>query len=189
VLKAFSRGLEQFDDLKRLTANLSVLLENPFYQDFIQVFLLQDSNLKFEDIRMFLTTLERVTALSNDWSYISEMMNTIRDTLACFDLNRFVAVNNETELENLALKLFMNGTFLAGKNILVECDSMQSSKFQIKIWIVFFLGIVFDNVKSSDEFLPANFAVKLRMNTDNVPDTTIKRPWYGTKKRKFASLI
>jgi predicted ATP-grasp superfamily ATP-dependent carboligase len=104
-----------------------VLLENPFYQDFIQVFLLQDSSLKFEDIQMFLTTLERITSLSNDWSYISDMMNTIRDTLACFDLNRFVAVNNETELENLATKMFTNGTFLAGELLeLIECCSFDT---------------------------------------------------------------
>ncbi len=114
MLKYFSTGIDQFNDLKRLTANLSVLLDNPFYQDFIQLFLLQDSNLTFADVKMFLSTLENVTALSNDWSYISNMMNSIKNTVACFEVNRFIALDSEAELEKTATKLFSNATFLIG---------------------------------------------------------------------------
>jgi hypothetical protein len=121
VLTSFSMGIDQFNDLKRLTANLSVLLDNPFYQDFIQLFLLQDSNLTFADVKMFLSTLENVTALSNDWSYISNMMNSIKNSVACFETNRFIAVENEQELEKTATKLFGNATFLIGKYFLISC--------------------------------------------------------------------
>jgi len=130
---------------------IKILLDNPFYQDFIQLFLLQDSSLTYSDIRMFLSTLENVTSLSNNWSYISSMMSSIKNAFSCFEVNRFVAVENEQELENLASKLFQNGTF--------------------------FLGMVFQNVKASDRTIPKNFNVKLRTNVDNVPETSITRPW------------
>lgn len=90
------------------------MLDNPFYQDFIELFLLQDSTLTYSNIRTFLSTLENVTALSNDWSYIGSMMTSIKSTFSCFDVNRFIAVNTEEELEKLAGKLYENGTFLIG---------------------------------------------------------------------------
>jgi hypothetical protein len=91
-----------------------ILLDNPFYQDFIELFLLQDSTLTYSNIRTFLSTLENVTALSNDWSYIGSMMTSIKSTFSCFDVNRFIAVDTEEELEKLAGKLYQNGTFLIG---------------------------------------------------------------------------
>ena len=151
MLRSFSNGIDQFNDLKRLTANLSVLLDNPFYQDFIQLFLLQDSNLTLSDVKMFLSTLENVTALSNDWSYISNMLNSVKNSVSCFETNRFVEVANEAELEKTASKLFSNATFL--------------------------IGLVFENTKSTDVTLPPNFAVKLRMNVNNLPETNLPRPW------------
>ncbi|CAF0899716.1 unnamed protein product, partial [Brachionus calyciflorus] len=151
VLKSFSYGLNQFDDLKKLTANLSILLDNPFYQDFIQLFLLQDSTLTLSDIKMFLTTLENVTSMSDDWGYTSSLISTIKDAFSCFEVDRFVAYETEADLERDALKYFNNGTFL--------------------------IGIVFENIKPSDTNIPPNFSVKIRTNADNVPETNILRPW------------
>lgn len=151
VLTSFSNGIDQFDELKRLTTNLSVLLDNPFYQDFIQLFLLQDSNLKFSDIRMFLSTLENVTSLSNNWSYISSMLNSLKNAVSCFETDRFIALDNEKDLVRTATELFQNATFL--------------------------IGFVFENTKPTDTELPENFAVKIRMNVNNVPETNLPRPW------------
>lgn len=151
VLTSFSNGIDQFDDLKRLTRNLSVLLENPFYKDFIQLFLLQDSNLKFSDVKFFLLTLENVTALSNDWGYVSNMLNSLKNTMSCFETNRFIAVDTQKELEQVATQLFSNATFL--------------------------IGFVFENTKPGDVDLPEDFRVKIRMNVNNVPETNLPRPW------------
>ena len=79
------------------------------------------------------------------------MVNDVKRTFSCFEVNRFVEVASEEELEKQAAKLFANGTFL--------------------------IGIVFENVKSTDKELPNNFAVKIRTNVDNVPETTMTRPW------------
>jgi hypothetical protein len=151
VLDSFSNGIDQFEDLKRLTANLSVLLDNPFYQDFIQLFLLQDSNLKFSDIRFFLETLKNVTSMSNNWSYISSMLTSLKNAVSCFEVNRFIALDNEKDLERTATQLFNNATFL--------------------------IGFVFENTKPTDTMLPKDFRVKLRMNINNVPETNLPRPW------------
>jgi hypothetical protein len=129
-----------------------VLLDNPFYRDAIELFILQDTTLTFDDIRMFLSTLENITSLSSDWSYISNMLSSIKSSFACFEVNRFVAVETEADLEKAAAKYYENGTFL--------------------------IGIVFENVKMSDTDIPKNFNIKLRTNVDNVPDTSIVRPWY-----------
>ncbi len=128
-----------------------MLLDNPFYQDAIQLFLLQDSTLTFSDVRFFLATLQNVTSLSSNWSVISNMVNDVKKPFSCFEVNRFVEVSSEADLETQAAKLFENGTF--------------------------FMGIVFENVKASDTQIPENFAVKFRTNVDNVPDTTLTRPW------------
>ena len=175
VLSAFSNALDQFDDLRRLTANLSVnlqyfnftlifnfnlpshwktLLDNPFYQDAIQLFLLQDSSLTFSDIKFFLSTLQNITSLSSNWSNINSMVNDIRKPFSCFEVNRFIEVQSEDELEKQAASLFANGTFL--------------------------IGIVFENVKPSDTQIPENFAVKFRTNVDNVPETIMTRPWWAS---------
>lgn len=114
-MASFSNGVNQFDDLKRLSANLNLLLDNPFYQDSIELFLLQDTNFTIDDIKSYVSMLQRVTSLSNDWKYISGIMNTVKTSFACFDTNRFIAVDNEVELEKLATKLFENATFLVGK--------------------------------------------------------------------------
>ncbi len=151
VLTSFASGIDQFDELKRLTANLSVLLDNPFYQDFIQLFLLQDSPLTFADVRTFLSTLENVTALSNNWSYISDMLNSLKNAVSCFETNRFIAVATEQDLVATATQLFKNSTFL--------------------------IGFVFQNTKPGDTVLPDNFAVKIRMNLNNVPETNLPRGW------------
>ncbi len=42
---------------------------------------------------------------------------------------------------------------------------------------IFIKGLVFQNVKDTDTRMPENFAIKLRTNIDNVPETTIIRPW------------
>ena len=34
--------------------------------------------------------------------------------IGCFEIDRFVPLDNENELEEVAAKLFANGTFLAG---------------------------------------------------------------------------
>jgi hypothetical protein len=130
------------------------LLDNPFYRDFIELFVLQDSSLTINDIKFYLSTLENVTSLSNDWEYISSLLTSFRNVVECFDTDRFQAVDNEIELERRAAKLFANGTFL--------------------------IGVVFENVKPTDAKIPENFAVKLRTNIDNVPETTIIRPWLLT---------
>jgi hypothetical protein len=128
-----------------------VLLDNPFYQDAIQLFLLQDSTLTFADVRFFLSTLQNVTSLSSNWSVISNMVNDVKRPFSCFEVNRFVEVDSEATLEKEAAKLFSNGTF--------------------------FMGMVFENVKPSDTQIPENFAVKFRTNVDNVPETAMIRPW------------
>lgn len=151
VLDSFSNGIDQFEDLKQLTANLSILLDNPFYQDFIQLFLLQDSNLKFSDVRFFLETLQNVTSLSNNWSYISNMLTSLKNAVSCFETDRFIALDNEKDLERTATQLFNNATFL--------------------------IGFVFENTKPTDTVLPPNFNVKLRMNLNNVPETNLPRGW------------
>lgn len=79
-------------------------------------------------------------------------MTSIKNSVACFDVNRFVALDSEAELEQVATKLFENGTFL--------------------------IGLVFDNMPKTDSpTLPANLSVKMRMNVDNVPETNLIRPW------------
>lgn len=154
VLKSLATGINQLDDLRRLTANLSTLLDNPFYQDFIQLFLLQDSTLTISDVKNYLVLLESITALKNDWSYYGGLLGTFKNVFSCFEVDRFVAVETETELEQQAAQLFSNGTLL--------------------------IGIVFENVKSDDLTIPPDFAVKIRTNPDNVPETNIIRPWYVT---------
>nr|UOU03310.1 ATP-binding cassette subfamily A1-like 3 [Brachionus rubens] len=154
VLKSFSNGLNQFDDLKKLTANLSILLDNPFYQDFIQLFLLQDSNFTLSDIKMFLTTIENVTSMSDDWTYTSSLITSVKSAFSCFDVDRFIGYETEADLEKDAQKFFNNATFL--------------------------IGIVFENLKPSDKDIPPNFSVKIRTNADNVPETNIIRPWLWT---------
>jgi hypothetical protein len=151
LLKSLSTGLDQLNDLRRLTANLSSLLDNPFYQDFIQLFLLQDSTLTIADIKHYLLVLENLAALSSDWSYYSNILGTFRDVFSCFEVDRFVSFETEAELERAAPSYFDNGKFL--------------------------IGIVFENVKASDVTFPPNFAVKIRTNSDNVPETGIVRPW------------
>ena len=151
VLSSFSDGIDQFDELKRLTANLSVLLDNPFYQDFIKLFLLQDSDLKFSDVKFFLSTLQNVTSMSNNWSYISSLLNSLKNAVSCFETDRFIALNNEKDLERTATQLFKNATFL--------------------------IGFVFENTQPGDTVLPEDFSVKLRMNVNNVPETNLPRPW------------
>ena len=120
----------------------------------MELFLFQDSGVTIQNVKFYLSTLENVTSLSNDWLYISNLLGSFRNVVQCFDTNRFVALDNEAELEKTAAKLFENGTFL--------------------------IGLVFQNVKSTDTKLPENFAVKLRTNIDNVPETTIIRPWLWT---------
>lgn len=112
---------------------------------------MQDSTLTYDDLRFFLSTLENITALSDNWSYISSMMTTLKNSMSCFDVNRFIAVSSEAELETTAAKLFENGTFL--------------------------MGLVFDNLKPNDIKSSNNFSVKMRMNIDNVPETNLIRPW------------
>jgi hypothetical protein len=114
LLDTLVLGLGQFDDLKRLTVNMSSLLDNPFYQDFIQLFLLQDTKLTIGDIRTYLMVLETVTNLSKDWSFLSNILGAFRDTFACFEVNRFVAFETEEQLVKDAYKFFNNGTFLIG---------------------------------------------------------------------------
>lgn len=151
LLDAITLGLGQFDDLKRLAVNMSSLLDNPFYQDFIQLFLLQDTSLTITDIKTYLMMLEGVTSLSNDWSFLSTVLGAFRDTFSCFEVDRFVPFDNEAQLVKDAYKFFNNGTFM--------------------------IAIVFENVKSTDVEIPPNFSIKLRTNTDNVPETNIVRPW------------
>jgi hypothetical protein len=93
---------------------LKLLLDNPFFADFLDLFLLQDSSLTIHDVKFYLSTLENVTALSNDWMYISGLLSSFRNVIECFDTNRFMALPNEAELEKTAAKLFENGTFLIG---------------------------------------------------------------------------
>ena len=79
-------------------------------------------------------------------------MTSIKNSVACFDVNRFIALDSEAELEQMATKLFENGTFL--------------------------IGLVFENMPKTDSYeLPANLSVKMRMNVDNVPETNLIRPW------------
>ena len=80
------------------------------------------------------------------------MLSSVKSSFACFEVNRFIAVETEAELEKAASKLYENGTFL--------------------------IGVVFENVKMSDTDIPKNFNIKLRTNVDNVPETNIVRPWY-----------
>jgi hypothetical protein len=172
VLLSFSNGLKHFDDLRKLTANLTVkffqnlkknkktklfdfffqqLFENQFYQDFIQLFLLQKTQINFEDVRNFITVLHNITSLSDNWNSLSSTLKTASRMISCFETNRFVALDTEAELEDVAAKLFANGTFLA--------------------------GIVFENVKYTDLKLNNDIKVKIRMNIDNVPETNLIRPW------------
>lgn len=129
-------------------------MDNPFYADVIDLFILQDTNITIADVKFYLSTLENVTSLSNDWSYISGLLGSFRNLVNCFDTDRFLGLNNEPELEQTAAKLFSNGTFL--------------------------VGLVFENVKPTDTKMPENLKVKIRTNIDNVPETTIIRPWLWT---------
>lgn len=51
---------------------------------------------------------------------ISQMLKSVRKMLSCFETNRFVALDTEAELEDVAAKMFTNGTFLAGNIILIR---------------------------------------------------------------------
>ena len=100
---------------------------------------------------MFLVTLENVTSLNDDWSYTSSLVSSLKDAFSCFEIDRFVAFENEADLEKEAFNFFNNGTLL--------------------------VGLVFENIKPSDKEIPPNFSVKIRTNADNVPETYILRPW------------
>lgn len=114
LFDSITLGLGQFDDLKRLAVNMSSLLDNPFYQDFIQLFLLQDTRLTIADLKTYLLILEGVTSLSNDWSFLSAVLGAFKDTFACFETNRFVSFDTEADLVKEAYNFFNNGTFLIG---------------------------------------------------------------------------
>ncbi len=45
---------------------------------------------------------------------LSLILKTASRMISCFETNRFVALDTEAELEDVAAKLFVNGTFLAG---------------------------------------------------------------------------
>lgn len=154
VISTFSQAITHFDDFKDLTRNLSSLLENQFYQDFIQIILLQQDQINLNDIKTFIYTLHNITSLSNNWLHISDLMKTARNVISCFEIDRFIAVDSENELVDLAEEFFANGSFLA--------------------------GLVFDNVKYTDKKIPDNLQVKVRMNIDNVPETNLIRPWLWT---------
>ena len=90
------------------------LFENQFYQDFIQLFLLQQTQINFEDLRTFISALYNITSYSDNWNSIGSVLKTASRMIGCFETNRFVPVDTEGELEEMAAKLFTNGTFLAG---------------------------------------------------------------------------
>lgn len=84
------------------------------------------------------------------------MTSSLKDTFSCFDVNRFIPVSSEKELEEVASGLYQNGTFLA--------------------------GFVFQNLKTADTVFPPDFSIKIRTNADNVPETNIIRPWLVFKR-------
>jgi hypothetical protein len=90
------------------------LFENQFYQDFIQLFLLQQTQINFEDLRNFISALNNITSYSDNWKNLSSLLKTASRMIGCFEVDRFVPLENENELEEVAAKLFANGTFLAG---------------------------------------------------------------------------
>ncbi len=102
---------------------LKKTLENQFYHDFIQLFLLQQSEINFADIKMFIDTLRNITSMSKDWMSISDTLKLAKNAASCFETNRFIPVDSETELEDLAAKLYENGTFFAGLYISINDQS------------------------------------------------------------------
>jgi hypothetical protein len=76
---------------------------------------MKETEINFEDIKTFMYTMHNVTSMNSNWLLISDMLKTIKNGLTCFDVNRFVAVDTETELLDRASKMFADGKFLAGK--------------------------------------------------------------------------
>ncbi len=70
--------------------------------------------MNFDDIKMFIDTLKNITSMSNDWTSLSNMLRDAKNVASCFETDRFIPVDSETELEDLAAKLYENGTFFAG---------------------------------------------------------------------------
>lgn len=124
LLDTITLGLGQFDDLKRLAVNMSSLLDNPFYQDFIQLFLLQDTSITIAEIKTYLMMLEGVTSLSNDWTFLSTVLGAFRDTFACFEVDRFVPFDTEAQLVKEAYNFFNNGTFMIGLLLLINLKNL-----------------------------------------------------------------
>ncbi len=52
--------------------------------------------------------------MSKNWNGIGDILKMARDGVSCFETDRFIAVDTEAELEDLAAKLFANQTFFAG---------------------------------------------------------------------------
>ena len=78
------------------------------------MFLLEQTQINFEDVKNFVTALYNITSYSDNWSSISVILKTASRMISCFETNRFVPLDSEAELETVAANLFANGTFLAG---------------------------------------------------------------------------
>jgi hypothetical protein len=89
-------------------------LDNPLLQDSFELFLLQNTNLTMKNLKSYLSLLRNITSLSNDWPRVSKIVETIRLSFSCLEIDRFIALDNEAELEKVAAKLFENATFLVG---------------------------------------------------------------------------
>ena len=102
---------------------------------------------------------------------IEVIMKQFSDYLPCIELNRFEALQSESELVERAKELHRSRMVIAGKEILSNLFLNSLS---------FFLGIVFPNLNSSNpnaNFLPPHIHIKIRMDVDSVRTTEQLTSW------------
>jgi hypothetical protein len=103
---------------------------------------------------------------------IEIIMKQFSDYLPCIELNRFEALQSESELVERAKELHRNRMVIAGREFSIK-------KFFFSL-IISLLGIVFTNLNSSNpnaNFLPPHIHIKIRMDVDSVRTTEQLSSW------------
>jgi hypothetical protein len=103
---------------------------------------------------------------------VDTMLQQFSDYLPCIELNRFEALQTESELVERAKELHLNRMVIAGKS--------SSAMFNIVRCWCRLLGIVFSNLNSSNpnaNFLPPHIHIKIRMDIDSVRTTEQLNSW------------
>lgn len=127
------------------------------------------------DIESIISMLESLNSGANVdvLKNIEVIMKQVTDYLPCIELNRFEALQSESELVERAKELHRNRMVIAGKK------ETKKNLIQLVFFVVF-VGIVFSNLNSSNpnaNFLPPHIHVKIRMDVDSVRPTEQLTSW------------